>query len=63
VAVNAITELLTTALMNFKGVYVVWREFPKVLDERPVPSSYPNCGSSTLLSNVGEFTPEHVASY
>jgi len=49
--------------MNVKGVYVVWRELPKVLNERPVPSSYPNCGSSTLLSNAGEFTPEHAASY
>jgi hypothetical protein len=50
VAVNAITELLSTALMTVKGVYVVWKEFTKVLDERPVQSSYPNSESSTLLS-------------
>lgn len=29
-AVNAIFELLTTPLMNVKGVYVVWRAFLKV---------------------------------
>jgi hypothetical protein len=39
VAVNAIFELLTTPLMNVKGVYVVWRAHPKVLEEYPVPFS------------------------